>query len=216
MTTIQTEPKKRHRLTQGDCDAARLLMERKQTLQEIGKIIGVDSSTVGKIRLAGYDLQTYLAQRRAMNKKTKENKKALKFAHVIDKVLEEQGVTKLCDEIDEREKKLQQLGRAAAGGIAKATEQVAGQLQMELESQFTPEALKAYKEIGAITERNEKRTEPDGPCARSNTVIPREHTLAEFEKKLDERRFQAALMDKLLKKLDKLIDVLQKGGGSHE
>ena len=104
MTTIPTEPKKRHRLTQEDCDTARLLMARQRTLKEIAEIIGVDPSTVGKIRLADYNLEKYLAQRKAMNKKTKEKKKMMKFVHAIDETLEEQG--------------LQQLGRAAAGGIA--------------------------------------------------------------------------------------------------
>ncbi len=176
MTTIPAEPKKRHRLTQEDCDTARLLMARQRTLKEIAEIIDVDPSTVGKIRLADYNLEKYLEQRKVMNKKTKEKKKMMKFVHAIDETLEEQG--------------LQQLVREAAGGIAKGVEQVAGQLQMDL-----PKA--------------------EGPCARSNTVIPREHTLSDLWKKMDERRFQAALMDKLLKKLDELIDVL-KGGGSHE
>lgn len=162
MTTIPAEPKKRHRLTQEDCDTARLLMARQRTLKEIAEIIGVDPSTVGKIRLADYNLEKYLEQRKAMNQKTKENKKARKFAHVIDEVLEEQG--------------LQQLVREAAGGIAKGVEQVAGQMQMEL-----PEA--------------------EEPKQDDQTKM---------------MRFFAAQVDKIAKRLDQLIDVLQKGGGSHE
>ncbi len=162
MTTIPTEQKKRHRLTQEDCDTARLLMARRRTLKEIAEIIGVDPSTVGKIRLADYNLEKYLEQRKAMNQKTKENKKARKFAHVIDEVLEEQG--------------LQQLVREAAGGIAKGVEQVAGQMQMEL-----PEA--------------------EEPKQDDQTKM---------------MRFFAAQVDKIAKRLDQLIDVLQKGGGSHE
>lgn len=177
MTTIPTEKKKRHRLTQGDCDAARLLMERKQTLQEIGKIIGVDSSTVGKIRLAGYDLQTYLAQRRAMNKKTRENKRK---KSPLNAYME--------PEAEENDKQiLQQLVREVAGGITKGVEQVAGQIQMDLPEQQT-----------------------DNP-----EEDMRNYFLMRYDDN-KQMKFQAALMDKLLKKLDQLIDVLQKGGEAHE
>lgn len=166
MTTIPAEPKKRHRLTQEDCDTARLLMARKRTLKEIAEIIDVDPSTVGKIRLADYNLEKYLEQRKAMNQKTKENKRK---KSPLNAFMEQQ---------DEKNDKLilQQLVREAAGGITKGVEQVAGQLQMEL------------------------------PAAEEQK--PDDQT--------KQMKFQAALMDKLLKKLDQLIDVLQKGGGIHE
>lgn len=146
MTTIPAEPKKRHRLTQEDCDTARLLMARQRTLKEIADIIGVDPSTVGKIRLADYNLEKYLEQRKAMNQKTKENKKARKFAHVIDEVLEEQG--------------LQQLGRDIAGGITKGVEQVAGQIQMELPEAEEPkqdEQAKLMRFFAAQVDKIAKR-----------------------------------------------------------
>lgn len=166
MTTIPTEQKKRHRLTQEDCDTARLLMARQRTLKEIAEIIGVDPSTVGKIRLADYNLEKYLEQRKAMNKKTKENKRK---KSPLNAFMEQQ---------DEKNDKLilQQLVREAAGGIAKGVEQVAGQIQMEL-----PEA--------------------EEPKQDDQTKM---------------MRFFAAQVDKIAKRLDVLIDVLQKGGGSHE
>ena len=166
MTTIPAEPKKRHRLTQEDCDTARLLMARQRTLKEIAEIIGVDPSTVGKIRLADYNLEKYLEQRKAMNKKTKENKRK---KSPLNAFMEQQ---------DEKNDKLilQQLVREAAGGIAKGVEQVAGQLQMELPEAEDPEQVEKAKMM----------------------------------------RFFAAQVDKIAKRLDVLIDVLQKGGGIHE
>ena len=71
---METAATKKRKLTQEDCDTVRLLLARRRTLKEIAEIIEVDPSTVGKIRLAGFDLQTYLEQRKAMNRKTKENK----------------------------------------------------------------------------------------------------------------------------------------------
>ena len=166
MTTIPAEQKKRHRLTQEDCDTARLLMARQRTLKEIGEIIGVDPSTVGKIRLAGYNMEKYLEQRKAMNQKTKENKRK---KSPLNAFMEQQ---------DEKNDKLilQQLVREAAGGIAKGVEQVPGQIQMDL-----PEA---------------EEQKPDDQTKMM--------------------RFFAAQVDKIAKRLDQLIDVLQKGGGSHE
>lgn len=166
MTTIPAEPKKKHRLTQEDCDTARLLMARRRTLKEIGEIIGVDPSTVGKIRLAGYNLEKYLDQRKAMNEKTRENKRK---KSALNTFMEQQG---------EKNDKLilQQLVREAAGGIAKGVEQVAGQIQMELPEAEDPEQVEKAKTM----------------------------------------RFFAAQVDKIAKRLDMLIDVLQKGGGSHE
>lgn len=122
MTTIPAEPKKRHRLTQEDCDTAKYLMEHRQTLQEIGKIIGVDPSTVGKIRLADYNLEKYLEQRKAMNKKTAENKAAERKRRA--------ALFKNVEAVQEQI--LKDLGLETADGIAKGVEQVAGQLQMEL------------------------------------------------------------------------------------
>lgn len=168
MTTIPTEQKKRHRLTQADCDTAKYLMEHRQTLQEIGKIIGVDSSTVGKIRLADYNLEKYLAQRRAMNEKTRENKEAERKRR--DALFNHGPMNAVNFTV------LEELGKEVAGGITKGVEQVAGQIQMELPEAEDPEQVEKAKQM----------------------------------------RFFAAQVDKIAKRLDVLIDVLQKGGGSHE
>lgn len=154
MTTIPTEPKKRHKLTQEDCDTARLLMARQRTLKEIAEIIDVDPSTVGKIRLADYNLEKYLEQRKAMNRKTKENNRKtwVQQAEILKTEMEEQA-------------------QAIAAGMTKGVEQVAGQLQMDLQEAEEPKQDEQTKQM----------------------------------------RFQAALMDKLLKKMDELIGVLRGG-----
>ena len=134
---------KRHKLTQDDCDTARLLLARRRTLKEIAEIISVDPSTVGKIRLADYNLEKYLEQRKEMNRKTKENKRKA-----------------------EKQKRMQIWDQ----DVNDLPPEVPGQMQMDLE----PE-----------------KKEPD--------------------EQTKQMRFQAALMDKLLKKLDELIDVLRGG-----
>ena len=180
MTTIPTEKKKRHRLTQADCDMAKYLMEHRQTLQEIGKIIGVDSSTVGKIRLAGYNLETYLAQRKAMNEKTRENKKN-RYKALVEETTEEfanAAKGKTAEEIVEEAKKrprnyqeylLQLTSKAASNSERK---EVAGQMQMDL----------------------------------SEAEEPKQDELMKL------MRFFAAQVDKVLKKMDELIDAIPKGG----
>ena len=183
MATV--EAAKKRRLTQEDCDTVKYLLKYGRTLKEIGEIIHVDPSTVGKIRLADYNLEKYLAQRKAMNEKTKENKekerkrRAALFIH---------GPMDAVSEVV-----LQQLGREAAGGIDKATEQVAGQMQMDLEAE-------AREWNGGDS--------PAVPLTRNGQGRP---LVPEADEQTKQMRFQAALMDKLLKKLDELIDVL-KGG----
>ena len=168
------ERAKKHKLTQGDCDTARLMMERQQTLKEIAKVIRCDPSTVGKIRACNYDLQTYLEYRKKMNKKTKDNKLA-----------REAGARRLSGlvtsaEDEERDKKiLEQLMRKAEQDrkiLEKAVKEpeVPGQMRMEL-----PEAEE-----------------------------PKQDEQAKM------MRFFAAQVDKIAKRLDVLIDVLQKGGGN--
>ena len=73
---METAATKKRKLTQEDCDIARFFMKRGMKMKEIGKIIGVDPSTVGKIQKADFRLETYLEQRKEMNRKTAENKRA--------------------------------------------------------------------------------------------------------------------------------------------
>jgi len=157
---------KRHKLTQTDCDMAKYLLEHGQTLKEIAVIIKCDPSTVGKIRMANYDLLTYLSQRKEMNRKTKERKAAeeagrrrlqnaltdpMEWKNTVDQTLKDQGW-------DELQKKLPE---------------VPGQMKMDLEQKPAEEP-----------EKNDDNKQ---------------------------MKFQAAMMDKLLKKLDELIDVLRGG-----
>ena len=173
MTTI-TEPTKRHKLTQEDCDIARFFTKRRMKLKEIGKIIGVDPSTVGKIQKADFRLEKYLEQRKEMNRKTAERKAAdAAGARRLNELLEP-----MAD--DERDQKvLDQLIREeqAAGRWHKTppkAEHLMGQMQMDLEPEKDP-----------------------SPAAHDDSA------------KL--MKFQAAMMDKLLKKLDELIDALTRG-----
>ena len=151
---------KRHKLTQEDCDTVRLLLARRRTLKEIAEIIGVDPSTVGKIRLANYDLPTYLEQRKEMNRKTKENKRA--------------AIRKM----EELEEKMQEL-----------PPEVPGQLQMDLEGRNGGDSS------AVPPERNEQ----------NRPLVP------EADEQKSMMKFQAAMVDKLLKKMDELIEVLRGG-----
>ena len=161
---------KRHKLTQEDCDTVRYLLKYGRTLKEIAEIIKVDPSTVGKIRLANYDLETYLEQRKAMNRKTKENKA--------------RAVIRRMEELENREQTMagvkpmsrwQKLSDVFPSVAEESAAEVPGQMKMDLEQQ---------------AEEPEKHDDSK------------------------QMKFQAAMMDKLLKKLDELIDVLKGGAGN--
>ena len=184
-----TETVKRHKLTQEDCDTVRLLLARQRTLKEIAEIISVDPSTVGKIRLANYDLQTYLEQRKQMNRKTKERKAAAEAGRrrlnaLLDQVADEERDQKVLDQLIREEqaagryRKLPPAAKWLMGEEPKympPAEEVPGQMKMDLDQQAEePEKSDDSKQM----------------------------------------RFQAALMDKLLKKLDELIAVLKGGAGN--
>lgn len=103
------ERAKKHRLTQGDCDTARLMMERQQTLKEIAKVIRCDPSTVGKIRACNYDLPTYLEYRKKMNKKTKDNKLAReagarRLSGLVTSAEDEERDKKILEQLEKDEK----------------------------------------------------------------------------------------------------------------
>ena len=199
-----TETVKRHKLTQTDCDMAKYLLEHGQTLKEIGEIIKCDPSTVGKIRLAGYDLQTYLARRKEMNRKTKERKAA-----------EAAGARRLNEligtEADEERDKL-----------------IYDQLVEEREAEKNGMTVEMYRFCKGLREKEEERKQPEVPGQmKMDLDAPAE----EPEKSDDSKqmRFQAAMVDKLtktmtelivmmidkLKVLDEIRDVL-KGGGKDE
>lgn len=160
------EATKKRKLTQEDCDIARFFMRRGMKMKEIGKIIGVDPSTVGKIQKADFRLETYLEQRKEMNRKTAENKRAAEEEKQRKKALMDMhGPLGYADAVI-----LEQLHKE---------EEIQGQMKMDLE----PE-----------------KKDPS-PAAQDDTKSM--------------MKFQAAMMDKLLKKMDELIGVL-KGGGKDE
>ena len=161
MTTIPAEPKKRHRLTQEDCDTARLLMARRRTLKEIADIIGVDPSTVGKIRLADYNLEKYLEQRKEMNRKTAENKA--------------RAEERRAEFLKKRWPELPPVATIVMSTEPETPAEVPGQMKMDLEPEKDPT-----------------------PAAQDDSA------------KL--MRFFAAQVDKVLKKMDELIDAIPKGG----
>ena len=100
---------KRHKLTQEDCDIARFFTRRGMKLKEIGKIIGVDPSTVGKIQKADFRLETYLEQRKEMNRKTAENKAReeegrRRLNALLDPIVDEERDKLILDQlVEERE-----------------------------------------------------------------------------------------------------------------
>lgn len=117
---------RKHRLTQGDCDTVRLLLERQRTLKEIADIIRVDPSTVGKIRLADYNLDKYLEKRKEMNRKTKERK-----------AREKEAFENADKHAEEDQQMIDQLRRNLTDGFlhgaGKVTEALDGQIRMNLE-----------------------------------------------------------------------------------
>ena len=196
---IPEEKKSKHRLTQEDCETVRLLLARRRTLKEIAEIIGVDPSTVGKIRLAGYDLNTYLEQRRAMNRKTKENKRAAEATKSrivpLDKL-----IGTVADE--ERDKK------------------ILDQLEEEREAEKNGMTVEMYRFCKKLREKQETQAEVPGQMkmdldqqADNPEEDMRNYMLMKYDDS-KQKKFQAAMMDKLLNKLDELINVLKGGTGN--
>ena len=162
---METAATKKRKLTQEDCDIARFFMKRGMKMKEIGKIIGVDPSTVGKIQKADFRLETYLEQRKEMNRKTAENKRAAEEEQRKKSLMDMYTMPGHADTVT-----LNQLKGEAA--------EVPGQMKMELE----PE-----------------KKDPS-PAAQDDTKSM--------------MKFQAAMMDKLLKKLDELIGAIRGGAGA--
>ena len=80
------DKKKRETITQTSCDVAKFLIEKGSSEDVVAQALGCHPSTVSKIKRAGFDLKTYLENRKASNRKTEENKKkaAEKQPEVID------------------------------------------------------------------------------------------------------------------------------------
>lgn len=67
--------KKREQITQEKCDVAKFLFRNGNSMKVIAQTLKVNPSTVSKIKTAGFDLKTYLENRKASNRLTAENKK---------------------------------------------------------------------------------------------------------------------------------------------
>ena len=67
--------KKREQITQEKCDVAKFLFRNGNSIKVIAQTLRVNPSTVSKIKTAGFDLKTYLENRKASNRQTAENKK---------------------------------------------------------------------------------------------------------------------------------------------
>ena len=191
---IPEEKKSKHRLTQEDCETVRLLLARRRTLKEIAEIIGVDPSTVGKIRLAGYDLNTYLEQRRAMNRKTKERKEAAEAGR--------RRLQKALTDPREWKRDVEEVLKDQAAGWFPKLPQAAKWLMGE-EPKYMPPAEEVPGQMKMDLDQQEDNPEED----------MRNYMLVGYDDR-KQMKFQAALMDKLLKKLDELISVLKGGTGN--
>ena len=67
--------KKKEPITQEKCDVAKFLFRNGNSMKVIAQTLRVNPSTVSKIKTAGFDLKTYLENRKASNRMTAENKK---------------------------------------------------------------------------------------------------------------------------------------------
>ena len=79
------DKRKKEPITQASCDVAKFLFRKGNSMKVIAQTLGVNPSTVSKIKTAGFDLETYLENRKASNRKTAENKaKAAEAPEVVD------------------------------------------------------------------------------------------------------------------------------------
>lgn len=64
----------RKKITQEDCDIVRFFTRRGMKMKEIGKMLGVDASTISKIKAGDFRLEQYLEIRKESNRKESEKK----------------------------------------------------------------------------------------------------------------------------------------------
>ena len=172
---------KRHKLTQEDCDIARFFTRRGMKMKEIAKILKVDPSTVGKIQKADFRLETYLEQRKEMNRKTKERKEA-----------EAAGARRLNELIgtqaDEERDKL-----------------IYDQLVEEREAEKNGMTVEMYRFCKGLREKQEMPAEVPGQMKMDLDQKAEEPEKHDDSKQM---KFQAAMVDKLVKVLTELIVML--------
>ena len=109
--------KKTARITQEDCDCARLLMRKGYTVKSIANTLKCDPSTVSKIKAADFRLEKYLENRKESNRKDAERKKKDKAREEMRKQMEKDTGT-----IMEQERKYRE-----------AHNPLEGQIKMDLE-----------------------------------------------------------------------------------
>ena len=67
----------RKTITQEDCDIARFFTRRGKKMKEIGEMLGVDASTISKMKAGDFRLDQYLKIRKESNRKQTEKKTAV-------------------------------------------------------------------------------------------------------------------------------------------
>lgn len=114
---------KKMQVTEVICKQAQLMRRGGANQTEIGKLLGVNPCTISRIEAAGFDLETYQANRKAQ----KEKEKAAKRTMV--ELVYDPGIA-------EEYRKEQE---------AKAAEELPGQLQMDLKPEEKPEMSEQVK-----------------------------------------------------------------------
>ena len=66
----------RKKITQEDCDIVRFFTRRGMKMKDIGKMLGLDASTICKIKAGDFRLEQYLEIRKESNRKSAEKKAA--------------------------------------------------------------------------------------------------------------------------------------------
>lgn len=114
---------KRTQITETVCKQAQLMRRGGANQTEIGKLLGVNPCTISRIEAAGFDLETYQANRKAQREKEKAAKRP-----AVELVYDA--------EIAEEYRKEQE---------AKAAEELPGQLRMDLTTEEKPEMTDQVK-----------------------------------------------------------------------
>lgn len=104
---------KKTQITEQICKQIRLMRKGGANQTEIGNLLGINPSTVSRIERAGFDLETYLENKRIAREKEKAAKEKVRVELVYDPTIAEEY---------RREQEAKQ-----------AEEQVPGQIEMELQ-----------------------------------------------------------------------------------
>ena len=114
---------KKMQVTEVICKQAQLMRRGGANQTEIGKLLGVNPCTISRIEAAGFDLETYQANRKAQKEKEKAAKRT------VVELVYDPGIAE--EYMKEQE--------------AKAAEELPGQLQMDLKPEEKPEMSEQVK-----------------------------------------------------------------------